>query len=111
MKNIEAIELGQQIFRDQTDWLDKTMREIVPPKFHHLISEGNVDDERIQKWLLQNSICIHFYVNNPLVRISRRGVFTHEFNPVINIDGRPVDHGKIIARDQFAPEDIWADDK
>lgn len=110
MKNAEVIELGQQIFKDQSDWLDKTMRDILPPKLHYLISEGRVDDRRIQTFLEQNGVCLHFYRNSPMVRISRYGKFVAEFIPILNVDGRPVDTGKIIDKQGRPPEDIWADE-
>lgn len=109
IRNAEVLELAQQLVRDQQEWLDKTMREILPESEYLKITRQNVTEPDIKRFLERNQVCIHFHRNSPLIRISRYGRIVAEFVPQITIDGRPIDIGKIIDKDGRAPWDIWAD--
>lgn len=108
MKNAELLDYAKSMVKDQKDWLDAHMYKLLPQKFHYQIRQGHINGRHIQEWLLQNQIEINFFRNVPMIRIMVRGKLYAEYKIQLNVDGRPVETGKLVDP-KFAPEDIWVD--
>lgn len=110
IRNGEVIDYARSMFKDQRDWLATAMKRLMPAKLHYMIDQGHVSNGQVKQWLTDNGVQITFFRNVPMIRITVKGVLFDEWKFRPQVDGRPVDIGKLVDP-RFADDDIYVDEK
>jgi hypothetical protein len=108
VRNAEILEWGREVVRDQKSWLDKAMYRLLPERFHYQVRQGHVSSRQIQDWLRENGVQVTFFRNVPMIRITVKGVLFDEWKLQLEVDGRPVDMGK-LADPKYTGDDVFVD--
>jgi hypothetical protein len=83
-------DVAQTMTRDQAEWLDKVMADILPP---HLYEAGRHGDsmQEIGEYLKKHKFQIVFIPDSMAIRIMRHDQIHAQFVPQLTVDGEPVE--------------------
>lgn len=84
-----ALDVGKQIMRDQAEWLDAQMKDLLPPD---LYEKGKREEcvEEIAAYANKHGIQIILVPDSLAVRIMLHGKPHSQFVPQLLVDGEPV---------------------
>lgn len=82
-------DIGQKMMRDQTEWLDSVMKDILPP---HLYEAGKRQEnlEELAAYVQKHGIKIVFVPDSMRIRVMVHGKPHAEFAPQFTVDGKQV---------------------
>lgn len=84
-----ALDVGQRIMRDQTEWLDAQMKDILPPRLYEAGKAGESEEE-IATYLQLHKVRIIFIADHLALRIMIGERVHSQFITQLNLDGEPV---------------------
>lgn len=84
-----ALDVGKQIMRDQAEWLDAQMKDLLPPD---LYEKGKQQEclEEIAAYATKHGIQVILVPDSLAVRIMLHGKPHSQFVPTLTVDGEPV---------------------
>lgn len=84
-----ALDVGKQIMRDQAEWLDAQMKDLLPPD---LYEKGKHEEgqEEITEYAHKHGIQVILVPDSMAVRIMLHGKPHSQFVPSFTVDGEPV---------------------
>lgn len=84
-----AQDVAQKIIRDQIEWLDGVMKDLLPPD---LYEAGAVmeKEEEIKAYAFKHGIQVVFIPDTQRIRVMLHGKAHAEFVPTFTLDGGPV---------------------
>lgn len=82
-------DIGRQMMRDQTEWLDSVMKDILPP---HLYETGKRQEnlEELSAYVQKHDIRIIYIPDTIRIRVMVHGKPHAEFCPQFTVDGEQV---------------------
>lgn len=81
---------AHQIFKDQTEWLDKVMQDILPPKLYEAGKHGDCMDQ-IEEYLLKHKFKVIHIPDSYSIRIMCGDQIHSEFKAQLTVDGEKVE--------------------
>lgn len=84
-----ALDVGKQIMRDQAEWLDAQMKDLLPPDLYEMGQRGEGQQE-ISDYAHKHGIQVILVPDSMAVRILLNGQPHSQFVPTFTVDGEPV---------------------
>lgn len=84
-----ALDVGKQIMRDQMEWLDAQMKDLLPPDLYEKGKQEEGEAE-IAAYAIKHGIQVILVPDSMAVRIMLHGKPHSEFVPSFTVDGEPV---------------------
>lgn len=84
-----ALDVGKQIMRDQAEWLDSQMKDLLPPDLYEMGKQGEGQEE-IAEYAKKHRIEIILVPDSMAIRINLGGTPHSQFVPTFTVDGEPV---------------------
>lgn len=82
-------DIGRQIMKDQTEWLDTVMKDLLPPDLYEAgRNEEKVDE--IAAYAHKHGISLVYIPDTLRLRVMLHGKVHAEFVPQLTVDGEPV---------------------
>lgn len=90
-KEVEAmaIDVGKAMMRDQADWIDSVMKDLLPPDLYEAGLKMDRVDE-IASYAKAHQIQVIYIPDTLRIRINVHGKAHAEFVPQLTVDGEPV---------------------
>lgn len=82
--------IGKQILRDQAEWLDTVMRDILPPPLYEVGQRGESSKE-LEDYISKHGIRIIFIPDHLAMRVMIGERVHAQFIPKLLLDGEPID--------------------
>lgn len=84
-----ALDVGKQIMRDQAEWLDAQMKDLLPPDLYEM---GKREEglEQLSAYARKHGIQVIVIPDSFAVRIMLHGKPHSQFVPTFTVDGEPV---------------------
>lgn len=116
MRNAEALELAEEIVKQQKAWLTKACDRLLSDKARQMLKNGDMPLPKLVEFLRRNGIQLVPHRKTPMVmELHMKGVCIDKFNPVFHVPDesrggelRPVNFFKYLHPEQFG-DDIWED--
>ena len=83
-------DVGHKIVRDQHEWMDKMMADLLPPNLYEAGKHGDMERE-IAEYIDRNKIQIIFIPDRCAIRIMVKGQIHSQFIPELQLDGEPIE--------------------
>lgn len=96
-----AVDTARKMARDQTEWLDSVMKDLLPPDLYKVGKTGEDPGGKIAEYAKKHQIEIVYIADSLRIRVMLHGKPHAEFVPTFTVDGQPV---KIEAQTAFNPE-------
>lgn len=84
-----ALDVGKKIMRDQAEWLDNQMRDLLPPDLYEKGKHGDGQEE-IAAYAKKHGIEVILVPDSMAVRINLYGKPHSQFIAQLLVDGEPV---------------------
>lgn len=84
-----ALDVGKQIMRDQMEWLDVQMKDLLPPDLYEK-GKREEGEAEIAAYAIKHGIQVILVPDSMAVRIMLHGKPHSEFVPTLTVDGEPV---------------------
>lgn len=84
-----VLDIGRRIIRDQAEWLDGVMKDLLPPDLYEA-GQRMERTEEISAYARTHGIVVVFIPDTQRIRVMLHGKPHAEFVPVITVDGEPV---------------------
>lgn len=94
-----AKDIGKQMMDDQAEWLDKQMKDILPPKLYGYGKRGQKEKE-IGEYMAKHRIKLVHIPDSLVIRIMIGERVHSQFVPKFTVDGEPV----TLTPSQFIPD-------
>lgn len=85
----EVQDLARRMLRDQAEWLDGVMKDLLPPELYEA-GQRMERTEQISAYAQKHGIVVVFIPDTQRIRVMLHGKPHAEFVPVITVDGEPV---------------------
>jgi len=86
-ENLQGI--AQEIARDQAEWLDKTMKDILTPVLYEAGRHGDMEEE-IHAYMKKHGFKLVFIPDSLNIRMMKGDSVHSEFKTQFSLDGEPV---------------------
>lgn len=84
-----ALDVGKQIMRDQAEWLDAQMKDLLPPDLYEK-GKSEEGEAEIAAYAIKHGIQVILIPDSFAVRIMLHGKPHSQFVPQLLLDGEPV---------------------
>lgn len=84
-----ALDTAQKLVRDQCDWLDGVMKDLLPPDLYEA-GRRMEREEEIGAYLTQHGISVVHIPDTHRIRVMLHGKTHREFVATFTVDGEPV---------------------
>jgi len=99
--NEMVLDIGHRLMRDQVEWLDKQMQDLLPPNLYAAGLEGQCES-LIAQYMEQHKIRIIFVPDRLVLRIMLGDKVHSQFVTQLAVDGEKVDWD--VVSTPFKPE-------
>lgn len=90
-----AIDIAQRMVRDQNEWLDGVMKDLLPPDLYEAgksfkVGEDNPREPEIAAYAIKHGIQVVFIPDSQSIRVMLHGKVHAQFIRNLTVDGEPV---------------------
>lgn len=93
-----AKDIGRKMVKDQMEWLDSVMKDLLPPRLYEAGLHGDLTEE-IEAYVNKHQIKIVFIPDTLRIRVMLGERPHAEFLPQLTVDGEPVSMKPVIPLD------------
>lgn len=84
-----ALDVAQRMVRDQNEWLDGVMKDLLPPDLYEA-GHGGEREEEIAAYAKKHGIEVIFVPDSQSIRVMLHGKPHAQFVRTLTVDGEPV---------------------
>lgn len=85
-----AVDTARKMMRDQSEWLDSVMKDLLPPDLYKVGQTGEDPGGKIAEYVQKHGIEIVYIADSLRIRVMLHGKPYAEFVPTFTVDGEEV---------------------